>query len=340
MVVVMKTWLRLFLFVILVMPSSAFLAEKSLTIKNIRYFSYSTFTRIVFELDSAAPYVLSKTNNGKDLMFAAYNLPLSIQVQLPLIKDGIVGGLEVSQDSGRNFLIIRLDTAAGDVKDFVLHAPDRIVLDIGRVNVAGPLQDGKTILVVLDAGHGGKETGIVSSQGAEKAFTLEMALAVRKILLKNSHLKVILTRDKDLTLSLDERAAISNTAGATIFVSIHGHLGDDKAVYMQDISDDSPSKLVRPVIGDFLGFESEREQQQMLWGRQQAKYLRESAVLGKVLAGHLLGRGSAEPIQAPLAGLQAIDAAAALVECGISRDISKGAEAIAEGIERYAKQTR
>jgi len=151
---------------------------------------------------------------------------------------------------------------------------------------------------------------------------------------------VILTRDKDLTLSLDERAAISNTAGATIFVSIHGHLGDDKAVYMQDISDDSPSKLVRPVIGDFLGFESEREQQQMLWGRQQAKYLRESAVLGKVLAGHLLGRGSAEPIQAPLAGLQAIDAAAALVECGISRDISKGAEAIAEGIERYAKQTR
>jgi len=340
MTAVMKTLIRFFLFFMLMMPSGALLAEKGLTIKNIRYFSYPAFTRIVFELDSAAPYVLSKTTDGKGLMFAAYNMPLVVQAQLPVIKDGIVGGLEINQDAGRSYLFVRLDTAAGEVKDFVLHSPDRIVLDIGRATATIPVQEDKLITVVLDAGHGGRDAGIVSTQGTEKNYTLDVALAVKRMLHKNQRLKVILTREKDQMLSLDDRAAISNTSGASIFVSIHGHIGTDTVVYMQDLSDDIPAHVVRPGSVDFLGFESGRELQQMLWGRQQAKYLRESGEFGKILAGRFVGRDSADPVQAPLAGLKAIDAAAALVECGMTRDISKVAEAIAGGIERYVRQNR
>jgi len=323
-----------------VVPSGAISAEKNLTINNIRYFSYTDFTRIVFELDSAAPYVLGKTPDDKGLMFTAYNMPLVVSAKLPVIRDGVVGGLQMIQDAGRSTLIVRLDAAAGEVKDFVLHSPDRIVLDIGRGSAAFSAQEGKLITVVLDAGHGGKDTGIVSAQATEKTFALDVALAIRKMLHKNPRLKVVLTRDRDQFLSLDDRAVISNSSGAMVFVSIHGNTGTSKLVYIEDLSDDSTAQFLRPVSGDFLGFESGREQQQMLWGRQQAKYLRESGELGRILAGQLAGRASENPVQAQLAGLKAIDAAAVLVECNMTRDISKVAEAIAGGIERYVRQNQ
>ena len=67
--------------------------------------------------------------------------------------------------------------AAGEVKDFVLHGPDRIVIDItkGVAPVTAPPADKPTV-IVLDPGHGGKDTGIVAPQGQEKTLTLELAL--------------------------------------------------------------------------------------------------------------------------------------------------------------------
>jgi N-acetylmuramoyl-L-alanine amidase len=59
-----------------------------------------------------------------------------------------------------------------------------------------------------------------------------------------------------------------------------------------------------------------------------------------MLARQLTGKESAEPVQAPLAGLKAVDAAAVLVEIGMMKDRSRAAEAIAGGIEQYARENR
>lgn len=323
------------------LPSVASSVEKGMTVKGVRYFSYAAFTRIVFEIESAAPYVLTKTSDGKSLVFTAYNMPFMVKAQLPVVKDGVVNGLEVSQDAGRTVLLVHLDVAAGAAKDFVLRAPDRIVLDIARGAAAIPLsREGKPTTVVLDPGHGGKDTGVVSAKWQEKTFTLAVALAVKKILQKNPRFNVILTREKDQALSFDERAAVSNAAGASLFVSIHGAAGANAQVYMQDLVDDSPARAARPVGGDFLGFEAGSEQQEMLWGRQQAAHVQESGGLGRRIARQLAGLESAEPVQAPLAGLKAVDAAAVLVELGMMKDRLRLAEAIAGGIEQYARENR
>jgi len=249
--------------------------------------------------------------------------------------------LEVSQDAGRTALVVHLDAAAGVVKDFVLRAPDRIVLDIARGAAPIPLpQAGRAIVVVLDPGHGGRDTGIVTATGQEKSFTFALALAVKNILQKDPRIKVILTREKDQALSLDERAALSNAAEASIFVSIHGAPDANAQVYLQDLSDDSPTRVTRPVGNDFLGFESGNEQQGMLWGRQQASHVQESGGLGRRLARQLAGNDRAEPVQAPLVELKAVDAAAVLVEIGMMMDRSRAAEAIAGGIEQYARENR
>ncbi len=78
--------------------------------------------------------------------------------------------------------------------------------------------------VVIDAGHGGKDAGCVSADGKtyEKTLTLDIAkLLAAKIREEYPDVKVILTRSKDETLGLDDRAKKANAAGADLFISVH-----------------------------------------------------------------------------------------------------------------------
>ncbi|MGB0376793.1 MAG: N-acetylmuramoyl-L-alanine amidase family protein [Flavobacteriaceae bacterium] len=75
--------------------------------------------------------------------------------------------------------------------------------------------------VVLDAGHGGKDSGNRGNGYYEKSIALNIALKVGKILERNSDFKVIYTRKKDVFIELFERARIANRADADLFISIH-----------------------------------------------------------------------------------------------------------------------
>jgi N-acetylmuramoyl-L-alanine amidase len=341
----MQRLLKLILVSLLMIPAGTFSAEKGLTVKGVRYFSYASFTRIVFEIETAAPYILTRTADGRTLLFSAYEGPFALKAQLPVIRDGVVNGIEKKEDAGRNVILIHLDIAGGEVKDFVLRGPDRIVLDITRGAVSSaisaPAAAQTPVVVVLDAGHGGRDTGIITTQGQEKSVTLELAHAVRKILQKSSHFKVLLTREKDQVLSLDERAGFANSAGTSLFVSIHAATGAAERVFILDPDDDlAGQQATRTASRDFLSFEAGSEEREKLWGRQQAAHVKESGVLGRRLAQQLEGRDDAEPMQAPIAGLKAIDSPAIMVEVGMEQDRVKAADAIAKGIERYVRENR
>jgi N-acetylmuramoyl-L-alanine amidase len=76
--------------------------------------------------------------------------------------------------------------------------------------------------VVIDAGHGGSSQGTRTLLGLlEKDVTLDIAERVQRLLEQRRQFQVVLTRQDDRTVSLQERAAIANRAGADIFVSIH-----------------------------------------------------------------------------------------------------------------------
>src|SRR5690554_5411926 len=79
-----------------------------------------------------------------------------------------------------------------------------------------------TFVVVLDAGHGGKDPGKPSKEGyKEKDIALKIALEVGKELEKNPDIKVVYTRTKDVFVDLFKRGKIANEAKADLFVSIH-----------------------------------------------------------------------------------------------------------------------
>lgn len=78
--------------------------------------------------------------------------------------------------------------------------------------------------VVIDAGHGGKDSGAVSKdkKSYEKNFTLSIATQLaEKIREAYPDVKVVLTRSTDKFVELRDRAAIANKAGANLFISIH-----------------------------------------------------------------------------------------------------------------------
>ena len=78
--------------------------------------------------------------------------------------------------------------------------------------------------VVLDAGHGGHDTGAIGKKGREKDVVLSIALKVGDYIKKNTpDTRVIYTRDDDFFVPLDERAAIANKNNADLFVSIHAN---------------------------------------------------------------------------------------------------------------------
>jgi len=77
-------------------------------------------------------------------------------------------------------------------------------------------------LIVIDPGHGGIDPGAVGKKGLyEKDVNLALAKMLRNLIKDSLGIKVLLTREKDVYLSLKARTNIANLNGADIFVSIH-----------------------------------------------------------------------------------------------------------------------
>jgi len=77
--------------------------------------------------------------------------------------------------------------------------------------------------VVIDAGHGGHDPGAHGAGIDESELTLDVALRVQKLLEKQAGIDVVMTRDTDVFIPLEERTAIANRADADLFLSIHAN---------------------------------------------------------------------------------------------------------------------
>jgi len=162
------------------------------------------------------------------------------------VGDGRVAAIRVAQNrSGTTRVVIEGASAAihADRGRFFPN-PDRLVVAVtgaatsgggapaAPVAPAAPLADGSASLtrelglklgtVVLDAGHGGHDTGTIGRGGLyEKNIALDVTLRLGKLLRQRLGLKVVYTRDDDTFIPLEERTAIANRAHADLFLSIH-----------------------------------------------------------------------------------------------------------------------
>jgi N-acetylmuramoyl-L-alanine amidase len=111
---------------------------------------------------------------------------------------------------------------------------------------SAPAARGRPI-VVIDAGHGGRDPGATSVSGdiAEKQLTLALAREVRDQLVRRGRVRVAMTRDDDRYLTLEDRAAVARRLDAAMFVSLHmdsapNPLARGASIYsLSDVASDS-----------------------------------------------------------------------------------------------------
>ncbi|WP_054941309.1 N-acetylmuramoyl-L-alanine amidase [Paenibacillus ihuae] len=102
-----------------------------------------------------------------------------------------------------------------------------VVIDLNAVSTGDtatqPGNSGRK-LIVLDAGHGAKDSGAVGVTGKyEKNFNLAIVLKAAELLKKESNIDVVLTRSDDTFLELKDRAAMANNLHADLFISVHAN---------------------------------------------------------------------------------------------------------------------
>jgi N-acetylmuramoyl-L-alanine amidase len=104
--------------------------------------------------------------------------------------------------------------------------------------------------VVIDAGHGGKDSGAIGPSGLmEKHVVLDIATRLQDLLRRDPQWRVTLTRDTDVFIPLEERTAIANAKAADLFVSIHANAAERPEAhgietYFLDLASDEQSLRV------------------------------------------------------------------------------------------------
>jgi N-acetylmuramoyl-L-alanine amidase len=122
---------------------------------------------------------------------------------------------------------------------------------------ASPMARGRPI-VVIDAGHGGRDPGATSVSGdaTEKDLTLALARELRDQLVKRGRVRVAMTRDDDRYLPLEERAAVARRLNAAMFVSLHmdsaaNPLARGASVYsLSDVASDAEAARFAAIEND------------------------------------------------------------------------------------------
>ena len=85
--------------------------------------------------------------------------------------------------------------------------------------------------IVIDPGHGGKDPGTIGRHGTtEKDITLKVASQVKDMLGKVPNTRVLMTRERDVFIELEDRAKFANSKGADLFLSIHVNSHPHKGV--------------------------------------------------------------------------------------------------------------
>ena len=199
------------------------------------------------------------------------------------INDGLLKAARAGQyDPGTVRVVLDIESIE-DFKIFPLSDPYRIVIDVSGEKKAPaapaqPIRDssGKEVpqirqtpasavppdtsliqqlglkvnTIVVDPGHGGKDPGAVGKNGLkEKDVTLKLARMLREKLTQDAGAKIILTRDSDVFIPLEERTAIANSKDADLFVSIHINASPRRAAtgietYILNLSNNAEARRV------------------------------------------------------------------------------------------------
>jgi len=229
-------------------------------IVGLRYWSNPNYTRVVIDADNELSYahrLLKKDtsiNKPQRLYVDLNNSRLGKDIKKHiLIDDNLLLDTRAGQFSSNQVRVVVDIKSFKTYKIFSLKNPFRIVIDVwgrdprptpsvvitdkkGDKIPAGALAKQLSLgvrRIVIDPGHGGRDYGAPGYlKGVyEKNISLKVARRLADKIRKKLNCEVIMTRNSDRNLSLEERTAIANTKNADLFISIHTNASRDRRAY-------------------------------------------------------------------------------------------------------------
>ena len=227
----------------------------TVVLRDLTFVSGVNETRVVLKFDGSVKYSRKRLRNPDRVHFDFQNarwdehIPDNISVE-----DGRVEQLRMTDTKGSSSrLVLDLDEQAKQKvavrvskSQLIIVVPRRTekfiavkaksqkkksVIRVAKSSASSKAQaNRKTPVVVLDAGHGGKDYGAKGAHGLfEKDLNLQISRQVQKILKNRYHYKVIMTRKNDTFVELKDRGKIANSHHADLFVSIHANAAKRKS---------------------------------------------------------------------------------------------------------------
>ena len=247
---------------------------------DVRFGGDQAETRIVIELDKASKgHVITGRNDPR-----AFSLGLSdvsVAGDLQGRGQGLVSGWTVESAGGSARLNLRFTRPVQVRRRFLLPPSDgvtayRYVVDLQASDattapnapVAAPVQARPAGIIavantaallhlkkviVIDAGHGGKDPGAMGADCREKDVNLAAARALKTALERSGHYKVVMTRDSDNYVPLETRVQVARRADADLFISLHSDSGPDasaRGATVYTLSDKGSDRVVRNVMAE------------------------------------------------------------------------------------------
>jgi len=348
---------------------------------------YEEFSRVVIEPSFPLSFEIDK---GSSFMLVKISIDIRPRIQRESFDSRIIKSFGWTKGGDYYILTIRTKIRDFSYDYFVLDNPTRLVLDfseadeesggegraseremqsrldsaLSREREESASQGIQTI--VIDPGHGGMEPGALGKYGTrEKDVALAIGLKLKDVIEKNLPVRVVLTRENDVSISLENRAAIANYNKSDLFISIHinssfrkdAH-GSETFFLSREATDDearrlaymenNPAEFEEGIVGD-----SEDEITMILWDMAQSAYLKESSLLAETIQeelNHLLRTRNRGIKQAPFKVLSGVACPAVLVEVAFISNPEEErklntewfqnnvVEAIYRGLENYVER--
>jgi N-acetylmuramoyl-L-alanine amidase len=214
------------------------------TIQNFRTASSPGLTRLVLDLDAKVRPSKHPRLQAEGLTIEIPNATLSQSAKAKLTAGRIAKPFVITQSSERSVEVSLPTGSFQSYKLLTLANPHRLVIDVvpsSESLTAPPVESTPGLglplptppqpaqpraksfkTIVIDPGHGGKDPGARGQRGTEeKDITLKVALKLRNLLSKQLGVRVLMTRERDEFVELEDRAKFANGQEADLFVSIH-----------------------------------------------------------------------------------------------------------------------
>ncbi|WP_371133971.1 N-acetylmuramoyl-L-alanine amidase [Brevundimonas sp.] len=365
----------LVLVAVLLVSSRGIAAGATGDVRGVRFGGDTQRTRVVIDLDrSARGEVIAGGDRGEMVLTLA---GVGAGRGVSGTGSGLVRDWRVSASGTASRVHLGLARTARIERRFLLPPGDgvphyRYVIDVAATGTA-PTERPTTLraeprrterpLIVIDAGHGGRDPGARGAHRNESEINLAAALMLRDELVRSGRFRVLLTRESDVYVGLSERVRIARRADADLFISLHADAGADPATRgasVYTLSEQGATRAVREVTRaddwhrDLHLPGRDPSVDRILLDMTQRATQNRSAQFARVLLSHL--EAADHPMlrrshrDAGLAVLLAPDVPAVLLEMGFitnpddERTLADTAlrrrlvRAVAEGIDRYFRQ--